>query len=67
MTTSELATTDLGTIDQRNPELEGIGRYQFGWSDSDTAGSTARVGSTRRSSGTSPRRRASRSGCSTCA
>ena len=36
-----MTTQDPGTIDQRNPELEGIGRYQFGWSDSDTAGSTA--------------------------
>ena len=44
MTTSDIGTPDLGTIDQRNPELEGIGRYQFGWSDSDTAGSTAKRG-----------------------
>src|SRR6478752_9599395 len=44
MTTSDIGTPDLGTIDQRNPELEGIGRYQFGWADSDTAGSTARRG-----------------------
>ena len=39
-----MTTQDLGTIDQRNPELEGIGRYQFGWSDSDVAGSTAQRG-----------------------
>jgi Fe-S cluster assembly protein SufB len=43
MTTSDLRP-DLGTIDERNPELEGLGRYQFGWSDSDTAGSTAKRG-----------------------
>jgi Fe-S cluster assembly protein SufB len=39
-----MTTQDLGTIDQRNPELEGIGRYQFGWSDSDAAGSVAKRG-----------------------
>src|SRR4051812_21190205 len=39
-----MTTQDLGTIDQRNPELEGIGRYQFGWSDSDAAGSIAQRG-----------------------
>ncbi len=25
----------MTTIDQRNPELEGIGRYEFGWADRD--------------------------------
>ena len=49
MTTSDLGTseqraTGQGTIAQRNPELEGIGRYQFGWSDSDTAGAAAKRG-----------------------
>jgi Fe-S cluster assembly protein SufB len=43
-----MTTVDPGikpaTIDQRNPELEGIGRYQFGWSDSDVAGATAQRG-----------------------
>ena len=34
----------MTTIDERNPELEGIGRYQFGWSDSDAAGSIAKRG-----------------------
>ena len=34
----------LGTIDQRNPELDGIGRYQFGWSDRDDAGAGAKRG-----------------------
>src|SRR3954453_5874575 len=32
------------TIEQRNPELDGLGRYQYGWSDSDTAGATAQRG-----------------------
>ena len=34
----------MTTIDERNPELEGIGRYEFGWSDTDTAGATAKRG-----------------------
>jgi FeS assembly protein SufB len=31
-------------IEARNPELEGIGRYEFGWADTDTFGATARRG-----------------------
>ena len=27
-----------------HPELEGLGRYQYGWADSDVAGATARRG-----------------------
>jgi Fe-S cluster assembly protein SufB len=34
----------MTSIDQRNPTLEGIGTYQFGWSDSDVAGSSAKRG-----------------------
>jgi Fe-S cluster assembly protein SufB len=34
----------MTTIDQRNPELEGIGRYEFGWADRDTAGAAAKRG-----------------------
>src|SRR5215218_4973811 len=34
----------MTTIDQRNPELEGLGRYEYGWADSDTAGATAKRG-----------------------
>jgi Fe-S cluster assembly protein SufB len=30
--------------DLARPELEGLGRYKFGWSDSDVAGSTAKRG-----------------------
>ena len=26
------------SIEEMNPELQGIGRYEFGWSDSDAAG-----------------------------
>src|SRR5919199_4163025 len=34
----------MTTIDQRNPELEGLGRYEYGWADSDVAGASARRG-----------------------
>ncbi|MGZ5417825.1 MAG: Fe-S cluster assembly protein SufB, partial [Nocardioides sp.] len=34
----------MTTIEQMNPELEGLGRYQFGWSDSDAAGAAATRG-----------------------
>ena len=34
----------MTTIDQRNPELEGLGRYEYGWSDSDVAGASAKRG-----------------------
>ena len=44
MTTLDPGTIQPATIDERNPELEGIGRYQFGWSDSDAAGSIAKRG-----------------------
>ena len=39
--------TDPGVISEileKNPELEAIGAYQFGWSDSDDAGANARRG-----------------------
>ncbi len=28
-------------VERLNPELQGIGRYEFGWSDSDVAGAAA--------------------------
>jgi Fe-S cluster assembly protein SufB len=34
----------MTSIDERNPGLEGIGRYQFGWHDTDVAGATAQRG-----------------------
>ncbi len=34
----------MTTIDERNPELEGIGRYEFGWSDKNEASENARRG-----------------------
>jgi Fe-S cluster assembly protein SufB len=36
----------MTSIEQRNPELEGLGRYQFGWADSDVAGTDAKRGLT---------------------
>ena len=34
----------MTSVEQLNPELEGIGRYNYGWSDSDVAGTGARRG-----------------------
>jgi Fe-S cluster assembly protein SufB len=34
----------MTSIEQRNPELEGLGRYQYGWADSDVAGASAQRG-----------------------
>ena len=34
----------MSTIEELNPGLADIGSYQFGWSDSDTAGATAKRG-----------------------
>jgi Fe-S cluster assembly protein SufB len=36
----------MTSIEQRNPELEGLGRYQYGWADSDVAGTDAKRGLT---------------------
>ena len=36
----------MSTIEELNPGLEGIGRYEYGWADSDVAGSSARRGLT---------------------
>ena len=47
MTTSDIDAdlgADVGTIDERNPGLKDLGRYQFGWSDSDVAGEAAKRG-----------------------
>src|SRR3954464_11487115 len=37
----------MTTIDQRNPELEGLGRYEYGWADTDVAGAAATRGLSR--------------------
>ncbi len=34
----------MTSIEELNPELKGIGRYEFGWADPDTAGATAKRG-----------------------
>ena len=34
----------MSTIDELNPGLEGIGRYEFGWHDEDVAGASAQRG-----------------------
>ena len=34
----------MTSIEELNPELKGIGRYEFGWSDKDDAGATAKRG-----------------------
>ncbi|MGH3472441.1 MAG: Fe-S cluster assembly protein SufB, partial [Nocardioidaceae bacterium] len=34
----------MTSIEQRNPELEGIGRYEYGWADRDDAGASAHRG-----------------------
>jgi len=34
----------MTTIDQMNPELAGLGRYEYGWADSDVAGEGAQRG-----------------------
>jgi Fe-S cluster assembly protein SufB len=34
----------MTTIDQMNPELAGLGRYEYGWADSDVAGESAQRG-----------------------
>ena len=60
--------TTVTSIEELNPGLKGIGRYEFGWSDRDEAGCRREARSQR---GRRPRhllaRSASRSGCSTCA
>jgi Fe-S cluster assembly protein SufB len=42
-----------------HPELDGLGRYEYGWSDSDAAGAKAKRGLSARS----VHSRTSRSGC----
>ena len=32
------------SIDELNPQLKDIGRYEYGWADSDVAGASARRG-----------------------
>ncbi|MDX6324574.1 MAG: Fe-S cluster assembly protein SufB, partial [Nocardioidaceae bacterium] len=32
------------TVEEMNPELAGLGRYEYGWADSDVAGASAQRG-----------------------
>ena len=34
----------MTSIEELNPELQGIGRYEFGWADPDVAGASAQRG-----------------------
>ena len=34
----------MSTIEELNPGLKDLGRYEYGWADSDTAGASARRG-----------------------
>ncbi len=34
----------MTNVEERNPGLQGLGRYEYGWADTDVAGSTARRG-----------------------
>ena len=37
-------SNERNAVEEANPELAGLGRYDFGWSDSDTAGASAQRG-----------------------
>ncbi|UPK77073.1 Fe-S cluster assembly protein SufB [Nocardioidaceae bacterium SCSIO 66511] len=37
-------SNERNAVEEANPELAGLGRYDFGWSDSDTAGAAAQRG-----------------------
>jgi len=39
-----MTTTNEPTIEDLNPGLKGLGTYEYGWADSDTAGATAKRG-----------------------
>src|SRR5664280_2375958 len=44
MSIDELSTDSRSTVEERNPGLKGLGTYEYGWSDSDVAGVSARRG-----------------------
>src|SRR5471030_3316174 len=39
-----MSTDVVSTLEERNPGLKGLGTYEYGWSDSDAAGVSARRG-----------------------
>ncbi|EUA08945.1 hypothetical protein I553_10002 [Mycobacterium xenopi 4042] len=59
-------TPEVRKLDEPLTQQEAIaalGRYGYGWADSDIAGASAGAGSPRKWSATSRRRRTSRGGC----
>ena len=44
LSTEELSTDALSKVEVLNPGLKGLGTYEYGWSDSDAAGVSARRG-----------------------
>ena len=42
--TPPTAPTAPNAVEEMNPELQGLGRYEYGWADTDTAGATAKRG-----------------------
>ncbi len=44
MTTTPVSESTAPSIEDRNPGLKGLGTYEYGWADSDSAGATARRG-----------------------
>ena len=44
LTGPALSSPSLNEIEARNPELKGLGTYQYGWADSDSAGAIAKRG-----------------------
>ena len=52
MTTTSETPVTTNAVEEANPGLKDVGRYAFGWSDSDEAGSTAVRRGTTKSSGT---------------
>ena len=39
-------TTHPNAIEELNPELKGLGKYEYGWADKDVAGASAQRGLT---------------------
>ena len=44
MSIDEMSTDSLSKVEELNPGLKGLGTYEYGWSDSDAAGVSARRG-----------------------
>ncbi len=57
-------TTTPERVLTQDEQIDSLGRYSFGWADTDVAGAAPSAGCRRRSCATSRRRRASPSGCS---